>query len=371
MINLQQQDLINVSKVKKLTIAIPTYNRSKRLEKCLLDLCKAITESSCKQDIAVFVSNNGSKDATDQVVMQCGEQYIKNGIPFYSRTAESNEGFDANVLACYKGCNSEYVWFLSDDDNISSGAIDVIVKDIDEYSPSVLYYNFDQKPYDNAHPYVISTEYFDEISDINIIALQKIVNWPKLTSLVIRKCLAGLKVTNQDSGFAHVALALQCGLAEGGVLHSSVFISYPDDDYMDHIEFLPHIGNNIDRVLLHVLRENDRINLYNQLALPYSDPLSACLNTLGAYYRGAHVLTLPLKNELWETVWREIKNIRFKRLLNLSLLKELIKFSISIFYFICYSLFKGKSPTCTPPPKIAASTNRVLRDKLSQEAERR
>lgn len=370
MVNLQQQDLINFSEVKKLTIAIPTYNRSKRLEKCLLDLCKAIAESSCKQDIAVFVSNNGSQDTTDQIVMQCGEQYKKNGIPFFSRTAESNEGFDANVLACYKGCNSEYVWFLSDDDNISSGAIDVIVKDIDEYSPSVLYYNFDQMPFDNAHPYVISTEYFGEISDINIIALQKIVNWPKLTSLVIRKCFAGLKVTNQDSGYAHVALALQCGLAEGRVLHSSVFISYPDDDYMDHIEFLPHISNNIDRILRHVLLENGRMNLYNQLALPYVDPLPACLNTLGAYYRGAHVLTLPLKNELWETVLLEIRKMRFKRLLNLSLLKELIKFPISIFYFIFYSIFKGKSPA-RKPPKLAVSSNRVPRDRRSQEAERR
>lgn len=329
----------------KLTIAIPTYNRSKRLEKALLDLCSAINESSSKADIAVYVSNNGSKDDTDQVIVRCGELFIENGIPFYSRTAERNQGFDANVLACYAGCNSEYVWFLSDDDNIFAGAIDAIIVDIEQHHPTIIYYNFDQKPYDKTHHYIGSTEYFDEITDVNIIALQKIVRWPKLTSMVIKKCLAGLRVPNQDSGFAHLTLALQCGLAEGGVLHSSVFTAYPDDNFMDNIDYVPHIANNIDTALLWALRENDKMYLYEQLALPYADPLATSLNALGAYYRGLHVLTLPLKNELWEIVQREIKTVRLKRLRDWLLLKELVKFPISICYYIGYLIIRGNRPT--------------------------
>jgi len=329
----------------KLTIAIPTYNRAKRLEKALLDVFYEVNGASNKTDVAVYVSNNGSKDDTVAVIDRCAKQFVKNSIPFSSKTADCNQGFDANVLACYAECNSEYIWFLSDDDNIIPGALDLIINSIKIYSPSVVFYNFEQKPYDRARPYINESEYFNRITDNNIIALQKIINWPKLSALVIKKCVAGQQVVNQHSGFAHVALALQCGLREGGILHSPVFVACPDVDYKDHIDFVPYIGNNLDMVICLTLQVNNRMSLYKQLAVPYVDPFISSLNTLGAYYRGRFVLTLPLKRVLWEAVHEDIRNDWFNRLLDWKSVKELLKLMISLAYGIGYTLTTRKKLT--------------------------
>ena len=326
----------------KLTIAIPTYNRAKRLKKALFDLCTEINSAHNKAEIAVYVSNNGSKDNTAEIIRQCSKLFIENDIPFSSNTAESNQGFDANALACYANSNSEYVWFLSDDDNIITGAVDVIINDIKKYNSTVAFYNFEQKPYDKAQPYIKESEYFDQITADNIIALKKIIRWPKLTALVIKKSLVGLQVPNQDSGFAHVTLALHCGLSLGGVLHSATFIASPDDDYKDHIDFVPYIGNNLDIPIRWALQTNNKMFLYKKIAQPYVDPLIASLNMLGAYYRGRFALTLPLKQELWKTVLGEIKTGWFKRLRDYRSIKELIKFPISLAYGVGHKLITGK-----------------------------
>lgn len=333
------------NRLMKLTIAIPTYNRATRLEKALLDLCDEVNSSRNKADVAVYVSNNGSKDDTAEVITKCGQLFIKNGIPFSSRTAESNQGFDANALACYAGCSSEYVWFLSDDDNIITGAVDAIINDIATYQPSVLFYNHDQKPYDEAHPYIKKLKFFEKIDSENLVALQKIISWPKLTSLVIKKCDSGLKVPNLNSAFAHITLALQCGLSEGGVLHSTVFTACPDKDYEDHIDFVPHISNFLDIPIRWALQANNRMCFYKQLCLPYADPLCCSLNVLGSYYRGQHVLTLQLEQELWGVLQREIRSGWLKRLRDWKSVKELVKFPISLAYGVGFTLITGKKLT--------------------------
>ena len=333
----------------KLTIAIPTYNRAKRLEKALHDLCAEINSANNKANVAVYVSNNGSNDNTAEVIVQCSKLFFENCISFSSTSFSENKGFDANALACYSGSNSEYVWLLSDDDNIIAGAVDAIMQDINKYCPALIFYNHDQKPYDRAQPYINEYQYFNIITDENIIALQKIINWPKLSALVIKKCEEGLRVPNMKSDFAHVALALQCGLSVGRLLHSPVFTAYPDDDYKDNINFVPYIGNNLDIIIRWVLLENNNMSLYKQLALPYVDPLIPSLNVLGAYYRGRFVLTLPLKGELWKTVRREIKTNWLKRLKDWKSVKELLKFPLSLAYWVIFTLITGKKLTIDRP----------------------
>ena len=328
-----------------LTIAIPTFNRARRLEKGLLDLLKEINTSLNKSDIAVLVSNNGSTDETEGVIARCREIYLADDIVFTTRTVDCNQGFDSNVLACYAISNSKYVWFLSDDDNIIPGSIDLIIEDIKCYRPSIIYYNHNQEPFTNAHPHIQKLEFFDQITSSNITALQKIIRWPKLTSIVIKKCLAGLKVPNQDSWFAHVTLALQCGLAEGGVLHSPVFTSYPDDDFRENINFPPYIGNDLDISIRWVLQANNKMHFYNELSPGIADPLISSLNTLGAYYRGRHAMPNSLKCELWKKVKCEIKSGWMKRILDWNSVKELVKFPISLAYGIGYSIIKGKKIT--------------------------
>jgi len=239
----------------RLSIVIPTYNRSKRLDKALADLLVEIRVCSAtnKKNISVYVSNNGSTDDTVDVISKWEKEFSGDGVLISFNSFSSNLGFDANVLACYAGCDGDYCWFLSDDDNICASAIDMIFEDIYKYSPSVIYYNFDQKPYDKESPYICIEEYYGYVDEYNLNAVKKIIDWPKLSAVVVKRCASGYKVLQADSGFAHAMLALQCALLEGGVLHSPKFIAYPDDDYMDHIDFAPWIGNNVAAHLRSVL----------------------------------------------------------------------------------------------------------------------
>jgi len=332
---------------KLLTIAIPTYNRSDRLEKSLSDLLSQIIKSEKKQYLSVFVSDNGSTDTTAAVINRYRDIFNRNNILFSSRSFSNNRGFDANVLNCYRNCYSEYVWFLSDDDNIIDGAINSIMDDIQRHAPSVLYYNFGQDPYNLEDPYIKEKSLYNNVDVNNIQSILKIIDWPKLTSLVIRKIdgQAGEKVKAYEFGFMHVALAIQTGLDYGRVFHSDKFIARVDDDYKDHINFPPFVGNFLNKTIDLLLHQNNRADIYQNIKIKTVDPLTSSMNTLGRYYMGKYVLTTELKSILYSTVINELKNLKINKIKMAILILSTIKLFISYAYNIGHMVLTGKSAT--------------------------
>jgi len=319
-----------------LTIAIPTFNRAERLDKSLNDLLEQINRSKKNQYISVFVSNNGSSDATAEVITKYSIQFERNAILFKVNTFTQNQGFDANVLACYEKSNSDYVWFLSDDDNVINGGINSIINDIEIFAPNVVYYNFDQFPYNISNPYINNTKLYKEINHEGIQSISKIIEWPKLTSLVIKRKTLSKDGITIGSGFMHVALAIQVGLSYGRVLHSVKYIAGPDKDYRDQINFPPYIGNNLYKMLRHLLCVNHKLEFYDQIDVKVVDPLTSSMNTLGAYYRGKFVLTNALKAELLSTIKWELRNLGIKRrgkyMIAMSMVKLLISYACNILF---------------------------------------
>lgn len=326
-------------------IAIPTFNRANRLEKSLGDLLNQIIKSEKKQFLSVMVSDNGSTDTSADVIKKYSEIFKKNNILFSSHSFSENRGFDANVLACYEDHGSDYVWFLSDDDNVIDGAINSIIEDIQKFSPNVLYYNFDQYPYGLESPYIKATTLYEYIDEKNIQSISKIIDWPKLTSLVIRKMELSEKVKAVESGFMHVALAIQTGLDHGRVLHSAKCIARPDDDFKDHIDFPPYIGNNLYKMVSLVLHLNNKTEIYDHLEIKTTDPLTSSMNTLGSYYRGRFVLTPELKSELYSTVRYELRNLKIAKVKMAELVLSTVKLFISYTYNMWCVVMTGKSAT--------------------------
>lgn len=299
-----------------------------------------VKSSEHKSDLSVYIRNNGSSDETVSIMARAGQAFTDNNIIFASCSEKENQGFDSNVINCYKESPGEYVWFLSDDDNIRPGSIDTIFCDIDKFQPHVIYYNFDQPPYDQANPYLAAKRYFKEVSQENVDAVKKIIHWPKLTSLIIRRCPAGLEVPDIKTGFAHVMLALHIGLANGEVLHSPSFIAYPDADYLDHIDFVPYIGNNLNDCIKWALAQNEKKCLWEVLQFPQTDPLVSSLERLRQYYRGQCTLTIPLKQELWHVcrkniihTWHQIITNREILVQTAGLLKTLLRYSFFAIVF--------------------------------------
>ena len=95
-----------------LTIAIPTYNRAAKLRAQLERLLPQL-----HPEVRVCVYDNASTDDTRQVV----EPFLSKGVFYFC--AGFNGGGNLNFLRCFEGCETEWLWILSDDDQISATAV--------------------------------------------------------------------------------------------------------------------------------------------------------------------------------------------------------------------------------------------------------
>jgi abequosyltransferase len=93
-----------------LTIAIPTYNRARLLESCLITLFQEFKNIST---VEILVSNNASTDGTLEVVKKQKETNLPE-LRYFEN--DSNLGADYNIAQCFREANGKYVWVFSDDD---------------------------------------------------------------------------------------------------------------------------------------------------------------------------------------------------------------------------------------------------------------
>jgi len=111
-----------------LTIAIPTYNRSKYLRQLLDSLRVQIRGQN---DVSLLISDNASDDGTQRVV----EEERDSGTTLdYVRNKE-NLGAEANFLQCYERATGKYLWIISDDDLLRPGTVEIVLSFLrkDEY----------------------------------------------------------------------------------------------------------------------------------------------------------------------------------------------------------------------------------------------
>lgn len=327
-----------------LTIAIPTYNRSKRLQKCLSDLFNQILESGFFEKIEVLISDNASEDDTFYVINSSEELYSKNNIKFKHISNPINLGFGENVKKCYECAEGKYVWFLSDDDNLYAESIKFVLDRIENEKPNTLFFNFNQTPYNNNNPRIKEEVFLPYIGNLNSKQLRTFTNWPKLSACVIKKY--PINIGSQiDKKFTHVSIFLLIAIKYGNVMFCSDFVAFADDDFQDHIDFSPYIGNELNKELKELLFMLDKEEFYSNLSISHVDPLGSSLQMLGTYYRGNFSMHRLLKEELYETIRREIRRLTVKKIFSMSLSLSFLKFIFSIIYFCFFYIFTGKKIT--------------------------
>lgn len=99
-----------------LSILIPTYNRSKFLEKNLQILNQHINKIDGYNNIEIVISNNCSIDDTDKIVNDCIKANPRLNINYLIQ--ETNIGLENNALEVLKYALGQYVMYLGDDDYI-------------------------------------------------------------------------------------------------------------------------------------------------------------------------------------------------------------------------------------------------------------
>lgn len=105
------------------TVAIPTYNRAKLLERTMQSVISQMTD-----EVELLISDNASDDGTAEMVAEkqsiCPINYIRNA---------ENIGPDANFLQCLERANGKYVLLLGSDDILVEGALNKIVTFLKQY----------------------------------------------------------------------------------------------------------------------------------------------------------------------------------------------------------------------------------------------
>lgn len=130
---------------KLLTIAIPTFNRSKYLKRALQSIVEQYDDR-----LEIIVSNNASHDDTEVVVRE-----MQKYIPIKYLKNDENIGSDMNFLQCLRGATGKYTVLLGDDDLIISGKLDVILNFLesnDDLSLVFLNHTYFIGKYDKNNP---------------------------------------------------------------------------------------------------------------------------------------------------------------------------------------------------------------------------
>ena len=109
----------------KLSICIPTFNRSELLRDLLTSLVREVR--GLGSEVEVVISDNCSDDETPAIV----EAYQDKLNLVYHRNDE-NRGISANILEVTDHASGHYCWMLGDDDLPVSGSIRQVVNIIDD-----------------------------------------------------------------------------------------------------------------------------------------------------------------------------------------------------------------------------------------------
>jgi glycosyltransferase involved in cell wall biosynthesis len=117
----------------RVTIGIPTYNRSSLLETCLSSIDLVLNNLDGQIDL--LVSDNFSSDETQLVI----REFAKNrgqSYQFRSIRQLENVGAVPNIFALIESCRTDYLIFLGDDDEVSLEGLQHLLKRINDLPPS-------------------------------------------------------------------------------------------------------------------------------------------------------------------------------------------------------------------------------------------
>ena len=181
----------------KLTIAIPTYNRSYFLNNNLKQLLKEYDNN-----FEIIIQDNASTDNTEEIV----KKYIKYGLPIIYERHLTNLGWAKNFEICFKKAKTKYMILLGDDDIIVNGGVDIILHNINEHNPDLIFMNaFSIKNYDKEY-YALKND--SQLFDLDEFLYKTILQFRLISSYVIKTEYVN-KVKEFTGNFAHLHVVFE------------------------------------------------------------------------------------------------------------------------------------------------------------------
>jgi abequosyltransferase len=128
---------------KRLSIAIPSFNRADILKSNILMMLPEIRQFS----IQIFISDDSNNDETQNMINEIQVEYESI---FYSRNAPSL-GHDDNIFRTLSLPETDYVWLLGDSIVIKRGAIKNVLEVIDSDQPGIIAVNANNRAIDSIN----------------------------------------------------------------------------------------------------------------------------------------------------------------------------------------------------------------------------
>lgn len=224
---------------KELTIVVPTYNRHEKLDRLLKLLVEMIRGEQLSNQVSILVSDNASGDKTSEVV----RKYMASCEFLAYSCNETNLGFDGNVFRAYSIADSEYVWFFSDDDLPDEDSLNLIIKTLRHFKPSLLRFSFRQ-------PSTCTRGAFNFDVPVHTTSQEKecidyTLRYPKISTYIIKKVEFPiqtrdyLRSTDGDGySFLMISLSLLQHIKNATVAVISKTLASCDDDFA-HLSYSP------------------------------------------------------------------------------------------------------------------------------------
>jgi len=250
-----------------LSILIPTFNRANKLFRLLRFVASEIANSDIREQVQVLISDNASTDDTCKIISEFSTSHFK----FYYFRQEQNQGFDGNLRFLYNQAQTDYVWYLADDDMPLSGSISTIIRAIQDNNPDLLLFSFIQPPGSTVRQFNFS-ESVHLVRD-PIEAIENVLRYNKLSIYVMRKInfySSQWQTMNENLGSGWYYISLAFSVLEASQNLVLAVISEPlatcDEEYFA-ISYSPWPLLNMERMVIHpfVMRNNpDLIKYYHR-----------------------------------------------------------------------------------------------------------
>lgn len=150
----------------KLTICIPSFNRTKAAIACTTRLLK-ITN---KFNVKILVIDNGSDSKYEEEFSKIDflKQAMIEGLLSINRN-QFNIGMGANFMRCFELADGDWLWMVADDDSIRSDALETIFYALNNHSHDYGFMLFGGESSLNSKP-TTKLESIEEFIDYNHIS---------------------------------------------------------------------------------------------------------------------------------------------------------------------------------------------------------
>ena len=236
----------------KLSICIPTYNRVDYLKKTI----KSILLSN-RQDFDLVICDNFSSDNTEEFCLKIAENDKR--LKYYRNN--KNLGISQNIYKCVFNANSEYIYFLSDEDEFNSEMIDRAFNLLNSNYSAILSSVYDI--HNNNFYIERNTQFFKNFNYDLIMQMHTYIS-----GIIVKKSCLNLEVLeilakNPKNIYQHIPTMLMCFLKGNCYVTSEILCnkglqefrssnnSFISDEFISKSKGLPfyHPTNRVNQIL--------------------------------------------------------------------------------------------------------------------------